>query len=64
MAGSSGHGARTVSWVAAGIMIAGTIIIGAGVILASWPVFIAGLVVGAIGLVLAFATNIMGDYTT
>lgn len=56
---------RPVSWIAVGIIVAGFVAGGLGLVLGpTWPLFWAGVGVTVVGLIFAKAINIMDDYTT
>ena len=55
------HKHRTTSWIAVGLMVVASIVIGVAFILPSVALGIVGGVIGLVGLVMAFAFNIMED---
>jgi len=57
------HGHKRSSWVAVLVLIVATVLLGFALPLQSWPLGIAGVVVGVVGLLLAWKGNIMEDAT-
>jgi fatty acid desaturase len=57
----SGHGAGAKSWAIAALIAAGFIVGGVALILWSWPMFWVGVAIVAVGIVLAWVTNMMED---
>lgn len=58
-----GHGASLKSWVACLIILAGFVVGGVALIYWNWPAFWAGVGITVIGVVVAWAVNIMEDVT-
>lgn len=55
-----GHGNSPAAWTAVFIMLAGTIVGCIGFMMASWPVFIAGWIVIALGLIIGGIMRALG----
>lgn len=52
---------RRLAWLAVALMVVGTVLVGLAVALPSWVAAGAGLVIGAVGMVLAWRARIMED---
>jgi|GEM_PF-977805 len=62
-AGVEAHDKRP-AWVAVALMVVGVVLCGVAVGVYRWEPLVAGLVVGAVGLLLASRTRILDDVST